>query len=342
MPRAIVFQIIVLATLTSCAAISGLADKEAVDCPGDCADGSLPPRNDDASTGAADAGDANVVDAGVPKCDPKKDLSCIAQPDGWSFVSRGIANIATPGACSSGTPPVTVKELPLPQANACSCDTCTVTTPATCSGQLDHEFATTAGCSFSGDASSYENPVAGTCYRDLFTGSSPASANRFVLPNPSGGVCTVIPTPHSERVNYALTYALCDEASRCSGGFCDAQITVGIDLCFARDGDVACPEGFSEKHVVGTDGADFDCGTCACNLNRQPCQGAVNHYTDANCTNGLVVIPANGQCGGPDTKGTSFGSYKVVATAATTCNTGGSVSASNARMKNPRTVCCRN
>ena len=30
MPRAIVFQIIVLATLTSCAAISGLADKEAV------------------------------------------------------------------------------------------------------------------------------------------------------------------------------------------------------------------------------------------------------------------------------------------------------------------------
>jgi hypothetical protein len=342
MSRAIL-QFIVLGALTSCATISGLADKEAVDCPGDCSSsGSLPPRSDDASTGVTDAGDANVVaDTGPPKCDPTKDAACIALPAGWALVTRSLGlESAESATCSSGAKPITVQESPTVQSSACTCDVCT-TTPATCSGQLTYTYSTGGACSVDGNADEYTNAVAGTCYQDLFKGVRTAFENRFVLPQPSGGSCSVTPTVHAGRVSYAVTSSLCDEASRCSGGFCDATIDARRELCVAHDGDTGCPEGFPTKHVVGTGGAEFDCGTCSCNVNRQPCQGDVNHYTDANCQNGLVAIPANGACGGPSTYGKSFDSYKVVATSQTTCNTGGSTTATNARMKNPRTVCCR-
>lgn len=347
MPRASVVPILVLAALTSCATISGLADKEAVDCPGDCEGGPLPPRNDDASTdptdanGTSDGADAPVVIDAAPKCDPATSATCIALPDGWALVTGTLANDPSGGTCANGAKPLAVKETPFTQAAACTCDTCTVTTPATCSGALDHEFSVGGACSVNGDPTYYQNPVAGTCYQDLHTGARAAVANRFRLPDPSGGACSATPTKHTDRVNYAASYSLCDEASRCSGGFCDVTGIPDIATCAARTGDEACPAGFPSKHIVGSDGADFDCGNCSCNLNRPTCTGSVNHYTDANCTNGLVMIPGNAGCGGPNTSGSTFASYKVVATSATTCNTGGGASASNARMKNPRTVCCR-
>ena len=350
MPRASVVQILVLAALTSCATISGLADKEAVDCAGDCEGGSLPPRNDDASTGltdangandANDASDAAVLDAG-PKCNPATSSTCIALPNGWSLVSGSLSNGPAPITCSNGAPPTIVKETPFTQAGSCTCDSCTVTTPATCSGAVEHEFSVGGACSNNGDPMFYKNPVAGTCYQDLSTNPRAAVSNRFTLQQPSGGVCSAPPTKHTDRVSYVGSYSLCDEASRCSGGFCDVQGIPDLAVCVGHSGDEACPAGFAGKHLVGSEGADFDCGTCSCNLNRANCQGAVNHYTDANCTNGLVAIPANSGCGGPNTHGLSVASYKVVATSATTCNTGGSAPATNTRLKNPRTVCCRN
>lgn len=348
MPRASVVQILVFGALTSCATISGLADKETIDCPGDCEAGSLPPRNDDASTtgptdanGTSDVGDAAVEIDAAPKCDPATNTTCIALPNGWSLVTGTLASDPAGATCANGAPPLSVKEAPVVQAAACSCDACTVTAAASCSGPIDHRFSIGGACGNDGEPNDYQNPVAGTCYQDLPTGPRAAVANRFLLQPPSGGACTVSPTKHFDRVTYAVTYSLCDEANRCAGGFCDAQGISETALCVARSGDDPCPSGFPGRHIVGADGADFDCGTCGCSLNRGPCEGAVNHYTDANCTNGLVAIPANSGCGGPNTQGMSFASYKVVAPSATTCNTGGSTSSSNVRMKSPRTVCCR-
>lgn len=351
MPRAVVVQILVLAALTSCATISGLADKQAVDCPGDCDGGSLPPRPEDGEDGEAgrtdgpersDGGATDVAIDAPPKCDPVTNTSCIALPAGWSLVTGAPANDPTPATCASGAQPVIVEESPVPQFAACTCDTCTVTAAASCSGPIEHRYSIGGACGNNGDPDLYSNPVAGTCYQDLPTGPRAATANRFLLQQPSGGACAVTPTKHFDRVSFGGTYVLCDEASRCSGGFCDVQGMPAIATCIGHSGEEQCPAGFGGKHTVGTDGADFDCGACSCNLNRGPCEGTVNHYTDANCTNGLVAIPANSGCGGPNTQGASFASYKLVAPSATTCNTGGSTSAGNARLKNPRTICCRN
>lgn len=340
MTRALILPLVVLASLASCATISGLSDKEAVECPGGCDEAGLPGRPDGSTTGDANAD--VVVDSGPPKCDPSADPGCMSLPAGWSFAARAaIAGGAAPPCPSGITKQSIVQESPSTQASTCTCDSCTVTAPATCSGQLGYSFKTGATCSNAGDPTDYKNPVAGNCYRDLFTGVWTAEANRFTLPTPSGGTCSVNPTSHSDRVNYGERSALCEDGTRCSGGFCDARLDAPFAVCVARAGDEPCPQAFPTKHVVGPDGADFDCGACSCTVNRQPCQGAVHHFTDFLCTTGLVIIPADGTCGGPNTVGASIDSYKVVATSTTTCAAGGSTTATNARMKNPRTICCR-
>src|SRR5690606_1766303 len=141
---------------------------------------------------------------------------------------------------------------------------------------------------------------------------------------------------------FGATSALCDDTGRCSGGVCDARIDTPFASCVARAGDEACPAGFPDKHLVGSEGAELECtGTCGCTVNRAPCQGAVHLYSDGSCNVDEVVVPANGLCGGPDLQGADVDSYRVVATSTTTCTGTGSPAASGVQMKNARTVCCR-
>jgi hypothetical protein len=327
MSRALVAQSFVFAVLTSCATISGLIDKEAVDCPGDCDGGSVPPRGD--AAGGADGDRDTSGDGRMPL------------PPDWTLAARAPAASAPSTTCPSGMGnAMTVQESPVAQDSACTC-ACTPTAQATCSGQVKHTFRTSTLCNNQSDPDWYKNPVAGTCYQDLYTGASPATENRFTLPTPTGGACSATPTAHPDRVTYGETSFLCEDASRCSGGFCDARFDVPFEACVSRAGDEACPDAFPVKHLVGKDGAEFECGACTCTPVRAACQGAVHHYTDTGCTAGEVIIPANGLCAGPNTSGSTFRSYKVIATSSTTCSTEGSTAATNARMKNPRTVCCR-
>lgn len=352
MTRASVVLVFVASGLVACATISGLADKEAVDCPG-CEDTiDLPDaRNTSSSSGGSSSGssgevDTGVVDTGPPKCDPATDAQCMPLPAGWALVARTpIIGNGAPPACPSGmTKPSTAGEQPSAQGNSCSCDSCTVTAQATCSGKLTYTFGMLNVCDQTGDPLDYSNTVAGQCYTDVYHGAWLAEVNKFVLPQPTGGACTANPTAvaHSDRVSYGARSLLCDDTSRCSGGVCDARIDAPFSVCVAQNGDVACPAGFADKHVTGTTGADFDCGTCSsCTVNRAPCQGAVYHYSDGNCTLDQLIIPANGLCGGPNTGGADLDSYKVVATSNTTCSATGSATATNPRLKSPRTVCCR-
>jgi hypothetical protein len=329
--------------VASCATVSGLDEKEAVDCPGGCAEGgTAAPTGADGSTGRTDG---SVPDPGPPACDPTKDVECMPLPAGWSLVALAPIAGGQPPACPSEmAEPSTVEESPSAPATTCTCDGCTVTAPATCSGQVQHAWGSGAGsqCDDGTSPNFYKNTVAGTCYTDLETGFWIAERNRFTLPMPSGGSCSASATKHLDRVTYGGQSLLCDDVSRCSGGVCDARIAAPFAVCVARAGDEACPPGFAEKHVLGSEGAEVDCAACACNMNRAPCQGVVNHYADAACMNLLVQLSANGFCGGPDTEGMRPDSYKVVATSTTTCTvTANTVAATNARMKNARTVCCR-
>lgn len=334
-----------LLALESCATLSGLEGKEAVDCPDGCTEGGA--SAPDAATDRGDAAvDAAVADTGPPACDPAKDVECIPLPVGWSLVARAPLASGAPPACPTGMANAsTVEEGPQTRGDTCTCETCSVTASATCSGNLQHSWGDGAGAECNDGATSsafYKNSVAGTCYTDIPGSWGEAERNRFSLPSPSGGGCSIAPTKNAGRVIYEARALLCDDTSRCSGGFCDGRIDAPFASCVARAGDEACPPGFPQKHVAGTEGADFDCGACSCDVNRAPCQGGVQHFSDVACANLAVTHNANGTCGGPNTRGLRPGSYKVVAMSTTTCTVASnSTTATNLRMKNARTVCCR-
>jgi len=330
------------AALASCATVSGLADKEVVDCPGGCSDDAgTSPTNDGGPTNDATSTTDAPIDTGPPPCDPAKDDACLALPaGGWTLAAR-TPLVGTPPSCPTGFGTSTnVGESPTAQANACACDGCTVTTQASCAGQVAHQFDSATTCANTGGATFYTDPTPGQCQTDLFTGNRMSTSNKFTLPVPSGGACTGSAAVHSDRFNWSNNALLCDATTRCSQGICDARISAPFALCVAHEGATQCPAGFTDRHVVGTQG-DADCSaSCGCSLNRAPCAGTMSHYTDANCTNGIVTHVANGMCLATALNGT-FLSYKVIAASVTSCSANGSSSASNARPKDPRTICCR-
>lgn len=328
--------------VASCATVSGLADYGVVDCPGGCPDVDGPDGSIASDSGPGTDSSEPPVDAGPPACDPKTDVKCMQLPSGWTLAARAPIGNGAPVACPAGMSTQTiVQESPTIGQNGCECANCSVTSPATCNGLVAHATGTNAnGCPTAGSTSFFKDPMVGTCYGDVPSGPF-TEANKFTLPAAQGGACNAgAVTAHPERASFGPRSELCDDTSRCSGGFCNAEIAAPFATCVVRSGDQACPAGFGDKHVVGADGAALDCGACTCNVVRAACTGSVVLYNDPMCLFGGTSVPANGTCGGPDTEFDGFASYKVNATSSTTC-TSTAPAPLNVRMKNARTVCCR-
>jgi hypothetical protein len=332
----------VLGALASCATVSGLADKETVDCPGGCIDGAPPPRPTSSSSGTTDSAppDANADDAVQPDAE-----TGFVKPDGWELVAvAATTNNAPAPGCPAGFDDASdVGTQPTASNDTCDCGSCAVTQQAACTGQptFARGDATASTCPTVLSTFFFRNDNPGGCNTDVSGIDRTGDYYKVKLATPSGGTCNAgAATPHPDRVNFVQRRRVCDETARCMGSICDATVPAPFSACVASPkgaGDKGCPTGFPQKLVAGA--ANVTCGGgCACSVVKS-CTGTFTFYKDNNCTTGAAAIAADDTCRNANTSG-SYDSYKIVAIPTTTCTPAGNPNAT-VTPKDVRTICCR-
>lgn len=346
MSRAPFVWVLVIGALASCATVSGLADKETVDCPGGCPDGSVAPNPTTTSTSTNDSAPPPIDDGGLTAPDASLDF---VKPDGWELVAvapaSGAAGGGAPPACPSGFDDASdVGTNPSATPNTCECATCTITKQGVCAGQPDVSVGSTVACGSPAGPGSYNNNPPGGCNTDLNTALD--RTNLYVkvkLAPVTPGTCAAQPaTPHPERVQMSNRRRVCDETSRCVGNRCDATVPSPFSACLASakgSGNQACPAEFPTKLVAGR--ADVTCNSnnCDCTPSTTDCTGTLTYYKDNACTTGAVSVTADDTCRNPNTSG-MYAAYKISATATTSCTADGPAPAT-VTAADVRTICCR-
>jgi hypothetical protein len=272
-------------------------------------------------------------------------------PSGWSLVAFGGASSSS--TCPTGFGPATTV-FEGPSANgACSCGSCSVTTPPSCASGAINVFYDTVGlgggrCNLMGSVSPLTNSPAGSCLTDLYQGDYRTFDIEYVPPPPTGGSCTAPGTPQNGNVTFAAQDRTCPvadaQAAGCTGNVCSPPALGAYRACITAPGNVTCPTGFTDtRHVVGT-GASFDCSTCGCTVTAQ-CSGTVTLYSDMRCSNAPLAVPADGTCNrvtNLTTKpATSYNSYTYTgAPQNVACMTSGASSPQDVALVNEATVCC--
>jgi hypothetical protein len=99
------------------------------------------------------------------------------------------------------------------------------------------------------------------------------------------------------------------------------------------DGDLACPSGLPNKHMVGTS-ATLSCSACPCTLSAT-CSGTATFYSDSGCTNAVATV-STATCSA--TNGVNYASYKWTGTTNTMCNLGASTA--SVALAGVATICC--
>lgn len=342
MTRALVFPAATLLALASCATMSGLADKESVDCPGECIDGATSTPTS-TSTRTSDSSPPDASADGGQEADAEPSF---VKPDGWELVAVATtANGEAPPACPAGFDEASdIGTSPTAGANTCECAACNITQQATCGGQpmVRRGDANEATCPNAVPPFIFNNQPAGACNTDIATVDRTGDYYRVKLAAASGGACNAAaPTPRLDRVIFAERRRVCDETARCAGNVCDATVPAPFAACIASvkgSGERECPTGFPQKLVAGD--VDVACtgGTCTCTTNKT-CTGTFTFYEDPQCTSGAATIAADDTCRNPNLSGV-YAAYRVTATPTTTCVAAGS---SNATVtpKDVRTICCR-
>jgi hypothetical protein len=328
MSRALVVHSFAIAALASCATVSGLADKEAVDCPGGCVEAGV-------------TSDAPSNDSGPP---PPDAAASFTKPEGWKLVAvASVADSEGPPGCPAGFDDASdVGTNPSAPSNTCEC-TCNVGQQAACTGAPTILIGAGNVCDFGAGDASYTNNPAGGCNTDFATALDRTGFHAKVkLAAASGGTCTTAATPHPERVQLSAKRRVCDETARCNGNACDATVPTPFEACVASpkgSGDQACPAGFPDKLVAGR--ADVTCNAkaCTCTVTRTPCTGTFTYYKDTSCTTGPAGVIADDTCRNLGSTG-MYSAYKIVATTTTGCTAAGS-SAASVAPADVRTICCR-
>jgi hypothetical protein len=344
MSRALVLPVFVIAALASCATVSGLADKETVDCPGGCPEeGGVTPTPTSTSTSTTDGSQPKPIDdGGLPPPDASLDFM---KPDGWELVAVATVAGGAPPGCPSGFDDASdVGTNPSATANTCECATCSITKQGVCAGQPNVFVGTAGACGTPAGNASYTNVPTGGCNTDLSTTLD--RTNLYVkakLAPVTPGTCAADPAvPHPERVQMTNRRRVCDETSRCVGNLCDATVPSPFAACLASakgSGDQGCPAGFPTKLVAGRANVVCNSNNCDCNASTPDCTGTLTYYKDTACTTGAAVLVADDTCRNPNTSGT-YAAYKINATTMTTCTAKGSAPAT-ITAADVRTICCR-
>jgi len=336
-------------SMSACAALSGVGDYSVID------GAELPPPC--TGGGCVDAGAINpgprppdeVVDAYVPppnECDPTRDGNCIEVPTGFSLIA--LATFADqPPECPSGfATPKTVGTQPtaaLPAA--CGCTTCTVTEQAECL-RIIGKYGPNENCAMDAAASFYASDppnCKNTNYMQPYLNFS-----RYRFDAPTGGACTPnAPTKNPDAVVWSgVKNRMCTSTAvdACKGGRCKVNVIAPYQACLAARAGAACPAAFPLAANLGS--PDFDCaggvGACSCTVNRAACAGKMFLYRDAACTQNETEVTVNDTCmTHPGVPGNMWPSFKSTATSQTTCTSAGNGAATNLRLVDTQTICCR-
>ena len=299
------------------------------------ADGSEPGPTDASS-------DSFLQDVVAPVVDGCSMAGCFAMPAGFSLVAYGAT--AKGVACPTGfTAPADTVEGPSVAANACTCG-CSVTTQPSCpTGTLVGHFDG-AG---SGLCDSAGGDLANNgCGTDGYLGPfDTGNEHKFKAPAATGGACSASANKDPNKLTYAAQGRVCQASTMpvCEGKVCPPAAAAPFGVCIGAVGDVACPSGFSNKHLLGSS-ASFTCGAgCTCGGVTATCKGKVNYFATGDCSGaaGMSVI-VDDQCHSTDAMGASFLSHAYVpfGPSNVSCNKTGSSAASTPALSQPTTVCC--
>jgi hypothetical protein len=207
----------------------------------------------------------------------------------------------------------------------------------------DLQGTTGAGqCALAATPAEMSNSPAGGCDTDMFTGSPPTIyyANldlRYVPPLVSGGQCASTGQT-TGNVSYSSHDRACAADSvTCVGARCTVTAPAPYAVCVAKSGSQSCPGApFTQQHVVGT------IATLTCTLSAT-CTGTMKLFTDNQCKNGELDLPADGLChatGAPASISYHSYTYMGSAPAGVACAATGTSTAQDVTLAGEQTVCC--
>lgn len=304
------------------------------------------------------APDTYVAEAGPPPCTTAN--GCYVIPaGGWQLVPFATYTSTAP-SCPTGftnAPPNNLVEGPN-LSSLCSCGTCSVMGPATCTGAVSDFYDIRFGggaagsCGTAGMPAQNSNSPAGQCGTDLYNGGTGIGDLsyknldlKYVTPTTVTGQCTSKGTATTSP-SYAETDRSCTADNAQSGGCNGNQCTPGFaspfQVCVAKTGVQTCPGApFTAQHLVGTS-VTFTCTDCGCGVTGTCSGGTMKLFTDNACKNGELDVPADGTCHDPSAGSDSYGSYQYVANAPSnvSCQSSGSSDPQNATLANEQTICC--
>ncbi|HEX7604397.1 MAG TPA: hypothetical protein VF316_22415 [Polyangiaceae bacterium] len=295
--------------------------------------------------GDAPEGGADVV---VPKVDGAADAApeptaCSADanncktpdvPQGWSAIAY-TKGTQTPCPQDYGPPDDGIAD-PVLGPKACSCS-CTKTQDPDCQTGTSTISGIGAQCNGFGATLNF---VGGTCRK---TGGTVDDYDKATAIAATGGTCAVQAVPNDGAIT-SDAVRLCPAGPKCLSAACGGYAPKGFTACIVSDGDVACPanSAFSVKHIVGNQvhAACTNCGT-ACTFQGGCSAGKLGWYSDQNCQQLIVSIPANGTCAQTGKGGTPIGALQYTATGNFSGCTATGTSTASLDLPSPRTVCCR-
>ncbi len=263
-----------------------------------------------------------IGDAGVdaPADDASLDVgSCDAgacgAPAGFQPILFATGSVPV---CPAGTTQLDVVVDPVAPNGACSCNcnyqpSClpqplVYGTGSTCTSQTKTNVTLDGGCNqASGNPPPQHVAVGPFAPTNACTNAVKVNGNPTDTP---GRICTI---------------------SSCIA--CSAPM--GFELCFARNGDVPCPTGFT-SHSVGAS-SSLQCSTCTMCSSTAQCKGMLQVYNDFDCLASNVQLPVDGTC--QTTTSGSFGGFKYVPTVDPGVCTPGTSTATIA-LTEQTTVCC--
>lgn len=283
-----------------------------------------------------DGGGDAAADTGTPPPVCSADGGACNAPDVPNgFKPVLLAKGAQP--CPQGFGPAAdVAADPVVGANACSCS-CTKTQDPDCQTGTTTITGVGAMC---GGFSVNLMYSGGTCRKTSGTVDDYDKAT--TIPG-TGGTCAVQAVANDKAVT-SDAVRLCAASDACAPATCGGYAPKGFTACIVADGDVPCPNGspFATKHLVGTQ-ASLQCSSCGAGCTFQgKCDGAkLSFFSDQNCQQLIVSIPANGTCTQTGKANAVLGGTMYTASPNFSGCTATGTSTGTASMQAPRTVCCR-